>query len=92
MRKQDYETVVIDGEVRLRNTINGDVVDGEFSLRNTIDGEPAEVLKVSEGTRNYEVLINKPRIESIELIGDKTFEELGLSELDGEDLINILRD
>lgn len=92
MRKEDYETVVLDGEVRLKNTIDGDVVDGEFSLKDVIDGEAYEVLKVSGGTNNYEVLINKPRIESVELIGNKTFEELGLVELDGDDLIRILKD
>lgn len=74
MRKEDYETVVIDGE---------------FSLKNVIDGEVYEVQKVS---KNYEVLINKPQINSVELIGNKTFEELGLVELDGDDLIRILKD
>lgn len=74
MRKEDYETVVIDGE---------------FSLKNVIDGEAYEVQKVS---KNYEVLINKPQINSVELIGNKTFEELGLVELDGDDLIRILKD
>lgn len=90
MHKEDYEIVVIDGEFNLKNAIDGEM--GEAGLRNTIDGEVYEVLKVSGGTNNYEVLINKPRIESVELIGNKTFEELGLLELDGEDLINILRD
>lgn len=74
MRKEDYETVVIDGE---------------FNLKNVIDGEVYEVQKVS---KNYEVLINKPQINSVELIGNKTFEELGLVELDGDDLIRILKD
>ena len=74
MRKEDYETVVIDGE---------------FSLKNVIDGEVYEVQRVS---KNYEVLINKPQINSVELIGNKTFEELGLVELDGDDLIRILKD
>lgn len=74
MRKEDYETVVIDGE---------------FNLKNVIDGEAYEVQKVS---KNYEVLINKPQINSVELIGNKTFEELGLVELDGDDLIRILKD
>lgn len=74
MRKEDYETVVIDGE---------------FSLKNVIDGEACEIQRVS---KNYEVLINKPQINSVELIGNKTFEELGLVELDGDDLIRILKD
>ena len=42
--------------------------------------------------RDYERLYNHPKIESNVLIGDKTFEELGLVELSGDDLINILSD
>lgn len=41
---------------------------------------------------DYERLINKPRIESVELIGNQTFEDLGLEELSEEDLISILTD
>lgn len=79
--------VVIDGEVRLRN-----VIDGESVLRNVIDGNAYPVLRSSSGTRDYEKLINKPRIEQVELIGNKDFEDLGLVEIDGDDLIRILVD
>ena len=44
----------------------------------------------STGTKDYDLLINKPLIESVELQGDKTFEELGLSPIDADDIINIL--
>lgn len=44
------------------------------------------------GEKDYEKLFNHPQIESNVLIGNKTFEELGLSELSGDDLINILSD
>ena len=40
--------------------------------------------------RDYNYLINKPQIESVELIGDKSFEQLGLSEIDTSDILNIL--
>lgn len=33
------------------------------------------------GTKDYEKLKNKPSIESVELIGDKSFEDLGLRPL-----------
>ena len=40
---------------------------------------------------NYETRItNKPKIESHELIGNKTFEELGISSIEADDLLNIL--
>lgn len=38
---------------------------------------------------NYEDLINKPKIESNELIKDKTFEELNLSRIDFDELEDI---
>lgn len=44
----------------------------------------------SGGTTNYERLRNKPSIESVELIGNKDFEELGLIPLDADDLLEIL--
>ena len=39
---------------------------------------------------DYERLRNKPQIESVELIGNKSFDELGLIPLDADDLIEIL--
>jgi len=40
---------------------------------------------------DYETrIINKPKIESQELIGDKTFDDLGLVPIDANDLIGIL--
>ena len=38
---------------------------------------------------NYEDLINKPKIESHTLIGDKTFDELDMSRIDFDELDNI---
>lgn len=71
------------------------VIDGQVKLKNVIDGSAYPVLRASDGsggTRDYERLINKPRIEEVELIGNKDFEDLGLIELDGDDLIRILTD
>lgn len=39
---------------------------------------------------DYNTLINKPRIESNELIHDKTFDELGMSRIDFDELESIL--
>lgn len=81
------KVVVIDGEIKLRN-----VIDGDADLNQVVDGVTYPVYRVSDSVKDYEKLINKPKIESVTLIGDKTFEELGLSELTGEDLIRILSD
>lgn len=42
------------------------------------------------GTSDYERLRNKPQIESVELIGNKSFEELGLEPITSDELIDIL--
>lgn len=42
------------------------------------------------GTSDYERLRNKPQIESVELIGNKSFEELGLEPIASDELIDIL--
>lgn len=39
---------------------------------------------------NYERLANKPSIEDVTLSGNKTFNDLGLSALNADDLIEIL--
>ena len=49
---------------------------------------------VEEATKDtvidYNTLINKPKIESNELIHDKTFDELGMSRIDFDELESIL--
>lgn len=42
------------------------------------------------GTDNYNYLENKPKIEGVELLGDKSLEELGLSAMTNEDILKIL--
>lgn len=44
------------------------------------------------GTSDYEKLINKPKIEGVELIGDKTFNELGLEECSNEDILAMFQE
>ena len=41
------------------------------------------------GTSNYTDLLNRPSIESIELTGNKTFEDLGIISITKSDIINI---
>lgn len=53
--------------------------------------EGYEEIEIESGTSDYELLQNKPQIEGIELLGNKTFEELqlqALTNLELEDLIN----
>ena len=41
-------------------------------------------------TSNYELLTNKPQIESVELLGNKTFNDLGLSTISNMRLEQLL--
>lgn len=71
----------------------------------TESGEPIPAYKVGDGTsllidlpystdssvnKNYENLINKPSIESVTLVGNKNFPDLGLTALDADDILEIL--
>ena len=60
-------------------------------------GVPAPSLRVAAGlvrtvvVDDYEQLANHPSIEGNELVGDKTFEELGLEELGNMEIAEIFR-
>ena len=49
-----------------------------------------EIATVSDIVTDYEVLDNKPSIEGVELIGDKTFEDLSLEGITNSELENML--
>lgn len=44
---------------------------------------------LGSGTSNYGALTNKPSIETIELDGDKSFEELGLTSITSQEIKNL---
>ncbi len=54
--------------------------------------EMSGMLKQAERVveKDYEKLINRPSINGVELIKDKTFEDLGMSELTALDVYKIL--
>ncbi len=58
-------------------------------INQVIDLEMNEVTETG-GTKNYNDLNNKPKIEGVELIGDKTFEELNLSSLTNTEIEDLL--
>lgn len=45
-----------------------------------------------EGTRDYELLYNKPQINGVELVKNKTFESLGLNEITNTELNEMFKD
>lgn len=46
---------------------------------------------VVSGTSDYEKLKNKPRLNGVELIGDKSFEDVGLVALSNSELEKLLK-
>ena len=60
-----------------------DVLDISINTENeNVEVEIEDSDKVPTGaTSNYKKLVNKPQIEGVELIDNKTFEDLGLSEI-----------
>lgn len=78
-------------------------VDGDSEIVSLLDADTINVLSVEgdelhlmsegspgDGTKDYNRLINKPKIEGVTLEGDKTYEELNLRGLTNSELEAIL--
>lgn len=65
------------------------VIDGDMNLLNMIDGEAEKITKVNPAS-DYNALYNKPRIEGNELVGDKTYEQLGLDDITAQAIDEII--
>ena len=79
------ETIDIDIEINTDSSIDTDI--------QTSDGEIDTDIEISTGgTNDYNDLINKPSIEGVELVGDKTLEELGVEALTPQEIDALLRD
>ena len=77
------ETIDIDIEINTDSSIDTDI--------QTSDGEIDTDIDISTGgTNDYNDLINKPSIEGVELVGDKTLEELGVEALTPQEIDAII--
>ena len=77
------ETIDIDVEINTDSSIDTDI--------QTSDGEIDTDIEISTGgTNDYNDLINKPSIEGVELVGDKTLEELGVEALTPQEIDAII--
>lgn len=72
----------VTGAISGRRELNGRLSQGSSRLAGSVS-------KLN-GASDYERLKNKPQIESVELIGNKSFEELGLEPITSDELIDIL--
>ena len=65
-------------------------INAEFQAMNEVFGiGVGEITRITEN--DYNLLNNKPSIETVELIGDKSFEELGMMALTNMEIEQLLR-
>ena len=76
---------VITGTLTNQNTLMGNISNRSSSVSGSVSNRG-----IVNGTKNYEELDNKPSIETVTLIGDKTFAQLGLSALSADDILEII--
>lgn len=62
----------------MNNELKGVIEDNNFNVIVQITESGPRGPQGPPGTANYNDLTNKPRIESVELIGNKTLDEIGI--------------
>lgn len=80
----------MDEEIVMEELEDEEIVINESSVNEEVEIEDREIINL--GTNDYKKLKNKPQIEGVELINNKSFEELGaksLTNMEIERLINI---
>lgn len=78
--------VAIDGgELNLFASVDGK----EMCLNPSIDGREAGTFYERGGSKDYNTLANKPKINGVTLVDDKSFEELGVDTLTNLEILSI---
>ena len=75
----EEKTIIISSEIS-ENTIS--IINQENEKQILTEKE----YNLMGGTTNYELLSNKPKINNVELIGDKTYEDLGFYSITNEEI------
>lgn len=75
-------------EISLSGNISAASMSGSLNADTGMSGD----LKMAERSyeNDYEKLHNKPKINGVELVGNQSFDDLGMSELTALDVFNIL--
>lgn len=60
-------------------------------LDSEIEIEFEEDIVGSNGANDYEKLINKPKVNEVDLIGNRSFEELGMTPLTNIEILEIIK-
>ena len=77
---------MIKGTIKTKGCITGSI-DNQTQTLNANMSIP----KSAGVQEDYEKLKNLPQIESVTLQGNKTFDELGISECSNQDIINLFK-
>lgn len=80
-----YRTITVNAElhpnrIRAETDVNGNI-DAEASM--AVEIVPTEA-------RDYNILINKPQINSVELMGNKSLPEIGVDTISNMDIEHLL--
>jgi len=84
----------MNGNVTLNGTLSGTLVSSSDGLSGTLSGGSMNgtltVPASLASNKDYEKLKNKPQIETVELVGNKSFEDLGLQPIENTELMELL--
>ena len=75
-------------EISLSGNISAATISGSLNAETGMSGTLNMAERVYEN--DYEKLHNKPKINGVELVGNQSFDDLGMSELTALDVFNIL--
>ena len=75
-------------EISLSGNISAATMSGSLNAETGMSGSLNMAERVYEN--DYEKLHNKPKINGVELVGNQSFDDLGMSELTALDVFNIL--
>ena len=75
-------------EISLSGNISVATMSGSLNADTGMSGSLNMAERVYEN--DYEKLHNKPKINGVELVGNQSFDDLGMSELTALDVFNIL--
>ena len=75
-------------EISLSGNISAASMSGSLNAETGMSGSLNMAERVYEN--DYEKLHNKPKINGVELVGNQSFDDLGMSELTALDVFNIL--
>ena len=75
-------------EISLSGNISAAKMSGSLNSSSDMSGSLNMAERVYEN--DYEKLVNIPKINGVELVGNQSFDDLGMSELTALDVFNIL--